>query len=213
MYGLTRGTITLIGAAAAGLLIWLATQVNDQTTGGYWAAYGLIAAAGLTMALSQLLGGWTKWGVPRISPTVFLIAFLPVLVVGGWIVLAGQPSGNWFHNHVLSWSSDIHVRGLVNDLLEYVAVIAFGIGLVFGFTFDTTGPRLRRGVPAETVEEPLAADEPLTAERDVVHTTSATDGTYVGTAAGAPSGVHVYEGGTTTAPPAEAPPRQVDEAP
>ena len=50
MYGLTRGTVTLLGAAVAGLLIWLATQINDHSTGGYWAVYGLIAAAGLTMA-------------------------------------------------------------------------------------------------------------------------------------------------------------------
>jgi len=53
MYGLTRGVITLLGAAVAGFLIWLATQVSDGTNGGYWAVYGLIAAAGLTMALSQ----------------------------------------------------------------------------------------------------------------------------------------------------------------
>ena len=28
MYGLTRGTITLLGAGVAGLLVWLATQVE-----------------------------------------------------------------------------------------------------------------------------------------------------------------------------------------
>ena len=66
MYGLTRGTITLIGAAAAGVLVWLATQIDDGSNGGYWAVYGLIAAAGLMMAFSQILGGWTKWGWPRL---------------------------------------------------------------------------------------------------------------------------------------------------
>ena len=30
MYGLTRGTITLLGAAAAGVLVWLATQVDER---------------------------------------------------------------------------------------------------------------------------------------------------------------------------------------
>ena len=143
MYGLTRGTMTLLGAGVAGLLIWIATQINDHTTGGYWAVYGLIAGAGLTMALSQLFGGWTKWGWPRMSASVFLFAFLPVLVAAGWIVLAAQPHGNWFHDHVLNWSGDIHIRGLVTDLAEYVGVLAFGIGLVFGLTFDTTGPRTR----------------------------------------------------------------------
>ena len=140
MYGLTRGTVTLIGAAVAGLLVWIATQVSDTSTGGYWAVYGLIAAAGLAMAFSQLLGGWTKWGLPRLSINVFLIAFIPTLIAAGWVVVAHQPHPNWFRNHVLNWSSDISILGLVRDLTEYVAVLAFGIGLVFGFSFDTAGP-------------------------------------------------------------------------
>ena len=180
MYGLTRGAVTLIGAATAGLLIWLATQINDDSTGGYWAVYGLIAAAGLTMALSQLLGGWTKWGWPRLTANVFLLAFIPVLVAAGWVLLAHQPHGNWFRNHVLDWSSDIGILGLVRDLAEYVAVLAFGIGLVFGFSFDTTGPavpgeprrfgrrRREREVEGARVAGPRDddADAPLRADRD-----------------------------------------------
>jgi hypothetical protein len=63
-----------------------------------------------------------------------------VLVAAGWIVIAHQPDSNWFRGHVLSWSDDIGILGLVRDLTEYVAVLAFGVGLVFGFTFDTSGP-------------------------------------------------------------------------
>jgi hypothetical protein len=140
MYGLTRGMITLLAAGLAGFLVWLATQVNGTSNGGYWAVYGLIAGAGLVMAFSQILGGWTKWGLPRLSVNVFLLAFVPVLVVAGWVILARQPDANWFRDHVNSWSSDMGVRGLVRDLGEYVGVLAFGIGLVFGFTFDTSGP-------------------------------------------------------------------------
>ena len=140
MYGLTRGTITLLGAGVAGLLIWLATQVNEGTTGGYWSVYGLLAAAGLTMAFSQILGGWTKWGWPRLALNVFLIAFIPVLIAGGWVLLGAQPHGNWFRDHVQSWSDDLSIGGLVGDLSAYASVVGFGIGLVFGFTFDTSGP-------------------------------------------------------------------------
>ena len=168
MYGLTRATTTLLAAAVAGLLIWFATQINDHSVGGFWAVYGLIAGAGLVMALSQLLGGWTKWGWPRLAVTFFLIAFVPIAIVSLWIVLAAEPGHGWFHRHVLSWSGDIHIRGLVNDLQEYVAVFAFGIGLTFGFSFDTTGPR-RRAVPVgrpEAAVDRRAADEPLTADRD-----------------------------------------------
>ncbi|HEX9416090.1 MAG TPA: hypothetical protein VF895_05225 [Gaiellaceae bacterium] len=153
--------MTLIGAGLAGLLVWIGTQIDAGTTGGYWAVYGLIAGAGLVMALSQLLGGWTKWGWPRVSLHVFLVGFLPVLIAVGWVVLAAQPHANWFQSHINSWSGSIGLGGLVGDLKEYVAVLAFGLGLVFGFVFDTTGPRteplLRRRRPAAEPAAPPAA--------------------------------------------------------
>jgi hypothetical protein len=56
------------------------------------------------------------------------------------VLLGGQPHGNWFRDHVRSWSDDLSIGGLVRDLTEYASVLGFGIGLVFGFTFDTSGP-------------------------------------------------------------------------
>jgi hypothetical protein len=149
MYGLTRATLTLIGVAAAGVLLWLATTILPDTfsgasLGGYWAAFGLVALGGLVMALSQLLGGWTKWGWPRISSHVFLVGFLPTLIVGGWILAAHEPENYWLGRHIRSWSGDIGVDGFVNSMGLMIPAIAFGIGLVFGLTFDTTGPRVAR---------------------------------------------------------------------
>ena len=194
MYGLTRATTTLLFAAVAGFLIWIASQISNDHVGGYWARVGLVAGAGLVMALSQLLGGWTKWGWPRFSPHVLLVAFVPVAVASLWVILAGEPGSGWFHSHVISWSGDIHISGLVTDLLYYIPVLAFGTGLVFGYSFDTTGPVVRdRDVVAappeprrrglfgrRRTEEPVvtdtrAADEPLTAERETVVTSP--DGT------------------------------------
>jgi hypothetical protein len=174
MYGITRGIATVIGAGVAGFLVWLAAQMGDNSAGEYWATYGLLAAAGLTMALSQLLGGWTKWGWPRLSAPVFLLGFLPAAVVGLWLLLSRQPGDPFLDT--AAWSNDLGVGGVVSDLGELLAAIAFGLGLTLGFTFDTSGPRLRP-VPGEPVEreEPTvvdttsvdrtAADEPLTAER------------------------------------------------
>ena len=96
------------------------------------------------MALSQLIGGWTKWGVPRLSLAVLFTAFVPVAIVSLWVILAGEPGSGWFHDHVLAWTRDIHLSGLVTDFLYYIPVLAFGTGLVFGFSFDTAGPRVRR---------------------------------------------------------------------
>jgi hypothetical protein len=158
MYGLTRAATTLMGILVAGFLLWLGTQIlpdgGDATSGEYWAALGLVAAAGLTMALSQLLGGWTKWGWPRVSAKVFLLGFLPALILGGWLLAAGDPGNSWFARHVGNWSDDIGIGGLVTDLEIMLPAIAFGIGLVFGFTFDTTGPRVRKQEPVAT---PVAA--------------------------------------------------------
>jgi len=149
MYGLTRATLTLIGAAAVGVLLWLATTIlpddlADASLGGYWAAFGLVALGGLAMALSQLLGGWTKWGWPRVSSHVFLVGFLPTLVVGGWMLAAHEPENYWLGRHIRSWSGDLGIESLVSDLGLMLPAIALGIGLVFGLTFDTTGPRIPR---------------------------------------------------------------------
>ena len=153
MAGTVRGVFTVVGAGVAGLLIWISTQIGEGTLGGYWAVYGILAGAGLTMALSQLFGGWTKWGWPRISVGVFLIGFLPMLVAAGWVLLAGQPDANWFQRHITSWSGHLGIGGLVDDLRRYLGVLSFGLGLVFGFTFDTSGPR--------QAAEPLRIPEPV----------------------------------------------------
>src|SRR5688500_12758786 len=163
MMGITRGFSTLIGAAVAGFLIWLATQMGDGSAGEYWATYGLIAAAGLTMALSQIVGGWTKWGLPRLSAGVFLLGFLPVLVAGGWVLLARQPA-DFFNTS--NWSRDLGIDGVVGSLGELLAAIAFGVGLVFGLTFDTAGPRREVEVEERTVAHTRPAPVPVARDDD-----------------------------------------------
>ena len=144
MYGLTRALITLIGVAVAGGLIWLASWFGPRDSmSDYWIAMGLVAGAGLVMALSQLAGGWTKWGIPSVSPNVLLLGFLPALVAGGWILVAAQPGGGEAREYITDWSSDVGISGIVADMTPLVGAIAFAIGLVFGFVFDTTGPRRR----------------------------------------------------------------------
>ena len=113
---LVRALFTLLGVAVAGLLIWLASYFDLTSTTEFWAAMGLIAAAGLALGLSQLFGGWTKWGIPVISPGVFLLAFIPAAVVVGWILLATQPDGGWQQERISGWTDDIGMTGLVNDL-------------------------------------------------------------------------------------------------
>lgn len=60
------------------------------------------------------------------------------------MLAANEPGSYWLGRHVRSWSGDIGVGGLVDSLGLMIPAIAFGIGLVFGLTFDTTGPRIPR---------------------------------------------------------------------
>jgi hypothetical protein len=175
-HGPTRAIATLLAAALAGFLAWLTTRIGDGTTGGYWAVYGILAGAGFGMALSQIVGGWTKWGRPRLSPTVFLLAFVPTLIAVGWIVVFHQPHSNWFRAHVTRWSGDIGIRSFVEDMGgDLLTMLSFGLGLVFGLSFDTSGGRVapapvdgRRPAREAPAVEP-AASEPLARDREVVH--------------------------------------------
>lgn len=160
MQGLTRGAMTLFGVVVAGFLIWWGASAlpgeGDASIGEFWWAAGLIAAAGLIMALSQLLGGWTKWGWPRVSGNVFLLGFLPALIAGGWVVVAAEPGDHWLGSHVRDWSDDIGLENLVGDLMKAWPALAFGVGLAFGLTFDTTG-RTTKPVP-EPGRPPIEED-------------------------------------------------------
>lgn len=176
LYDATRGLTTLAAAGGAGVLLWAATLVGQQTDKRFWAEMGIVAGAGLVMTLSQLIGGWTKGLHLRVSPATFLLAFLPVLIVVGWILMASQPGNGWYEGTFHRWTSDIGMTGLVHDLALWHGVLAFGFGLVLGLSFDTV-PALEPVVaPGAAAARPparsTAANDPVTAERREVGTAS-----------------------------------------
>jgi hypothetical protein len=139
-----RGIFTLLGVIGAGLLLWLASYLDLQSTGEFWAAMGLVAGAGLALVLAQLFGGWTKWGLPKISLAVLLLGWVPAAVATGWILLTVQPENGWQQARLESWSDSIGILDFVRDIGVFQAGIALAFGVVTGFIFDTTGPRIRR---------------------------------------------------------------------
>jgi hypothetical protein len=172
LYDATRGLTTLAAVGAAGVLLWAATLVGQRTDGRYWAELAIVASAGLVLAFSQLVGGWTKGLRLTISPGTFALAFLPMLVCVGWILMAAQPGNGWHEGTIVSWSSSLGLLGLIHDLALWNGVLAFGFGLVLGLSFDTVPAAMvapveqRPGVtPARAAVDRSAADEPLTAER------------------------------------------------
>ena len=148
---MTRAFFTLMGAGVAGGLIWVAAQLSHDTTGHYWGRIGIIAGAGLSLALARL----PDVGVRTLKPSfpTFGLAFLPSLIAAGWVVVATQPQGNTYRGHVLAWSSDIGVARVVRDLGPYAAVLTFGLGVLLGLVFE-------RRVVDEVATEP--AWEPVT---------------------------------------------------
>jgi hypothetical protein len=169
IYDATRGLTTAVAAGVAGLLLWCATLVGVQTVTRFWEAMGIVAGAGLVLALSQVVGGWTKGGRVRVSPSTFLLAFVPVLVCVGWILMATQPGNGWHEGRFVSWSHSIGIFGLVHSLGLWHGALAFGFGLVLGMTLDTVPTPVVEPVPAAAPVADNAADDPLTAERDAAY--------------------------------------------
>ena len=108
-----RGLTTLLGVAAAGFLVWLATQFDLGSTGEYWAAMGILAGAGVCPRASRSSSAAGRSGAPRsISPGVFFLAFLPTLDRGR--VASSSPRGRRDTDEgeqVAGWIRDIGLGG------------------------------------------------------------------------------------------------------
>ena len=187
LYDTTRGLMTALAVGVAGLLLWAAAQVGQQSTARFWAEMGIVAAAGLVLAMLPVMGGWTNGMTLRASPGTFLLGFVPTLVVVGWILMATQPGHGWHEGTLVSWSHNLGIMGPVHSLGLWHGVLAFGFGAVLGMSLDTVPAvapaedvvvERRRDRVATTQQMPArpawrrrtaettAADEPLTAERD-----------------------------------------------
>jgi hypothetical protein len=164
LYDASRGLTTALAAGVAGLLLWVATLVGVQSTARFWESMGIVAAAGLVLALSHVVGGPAKGLRIRFSPGTFALAFLPVLVCVGWILMATQPGHGWQEGRMVSWSHDLGLYGLVHSLGLWHGVLAFGFGLVLGMCFDAV-PAPAAAPPARWEDERTVVDEPMTAER------------------------------------------------
>ena len=174
MNAMNRALLTLFAAGVTGCLLWLASQFDTRHTGGYWAAMGVIAGGGLLLGLAQLRGAG---GNPV---AYFLLAFVPVLVAGLWVIVSAQPHTNTFRSHVRAWNGDLGITRAVHSISLWNGVVALGIGLVFGLTMEPGWLFRRRTVtPAATpaAVDTYAADEPVARERVAVpeSTTSRTE--------------------------------------
>jgi hypothetical protein len=133
MTGINRTLGTLLAMVAAGCLLWAAAQVGRGSNGDYWGAYGIVAAAGVVVAVSQFRGG------DRRSLATLALAFVPVLLIAVWVLAALEPQGSWLRNHVLAWSSDLGISTAVRDVGTWAGVLAFGTGFVLALALEPAG--------------------------------------------------------------------------
>jgi hypothetical protein len=141
MTGFGRTLSILVGAATAGVLVWTAAHMNTPlTTGGYWAALGILSVAGLALALVELISSG-RWVRPQLRASTLVLGLGPSLIAAGWVMIAGQPHAGWLRNHIAAWSSEIGIGGPVDALSPYAPVLAFGLGLLLGFGLESSRPR------------------------------------------------------------------------
>ena len=166
LYDASRGLTLALAAALVELALWGATQIGMQTTGRFWLSMAIVAGSGLLIALANHVGTWTKGLTLRLSPSTFVLAFLPVLVCVGWILVASQPGHGWEEGRLVSWSSSFGILGVVHSIGLWHGVLAFVLGLMLGLSFDGVPAPVEETAPAYAgPADPRTADEPVTAER------------------------------------------------
>jgi hypothetical protein len=131
----------------------------------------IVGGAGLLLALANHVGTWTKGLRLRLSPGTVVFAFLPVLVIGGWVLIASQPGTGWQEARIDSWSNTMGILGLVHSVSLWRGVLAFAFGLMLGSSLDGVPEPAAEAEPAPAYAGPRgmpahpAADEPVAAER------------------------------------------------
>jgi hypothetical protein len=167
---MTRPIATLLAAAVGGAGLWLAGHWDTETTGGYWAALGVVAAAGLLLGLAQLRSPDGN------APGMFLVAFVPVAVTAGWVLVSEQPLPTESRDQVREWNRSLGIADVVHYVSPWVAACAFAIGLVLGFTL-LAGYAWRRA-RVTTVEETTAEPVPDTYVEERTAAAPVATGTY-----------------------------------
>ena len=166
LYDASRGLTLAFAAALVGLALWGAAQIGVQTTERFWLAMAIVAGAGLVIALASHVGTWTKGLRLKNSPSTFALAFLPVLVCVGWILIASQPGHGWEEGRLVSWSNSLGILGVVHSIGLWHGLLAFAVGLMLGLSLDGVPAPVEGTAPAHASPDGTpAADEPVAAER------------------------------------------------
>jgi len=157
MNALSRPLAILAAAAVGGGGLWLAGHWDMNTNGGYWAVLAVVAVIGLLLGLAQLRSPDTA------ATGMLLLAWIPITIASGWVLVALQPESNTFREHVTNWSADMGVMDVIHYVGPFVALLALAIGLVFGLTLLASWAAVESQDVA-VVEEKAPAAQPVTTD-------------------------------------------------
>ena len=148
--GTVRALFTLAACAGAGALIWAAQLSDLDQAGGFWGAMAVLVVAGFVLGLSQLLGGWTKWGDPGVPARCLprrLCADVHRRRSG--CCSPTSPTSGWGQGRFSDWSGDLGIDVLRGRPVVFLDIVPVIVGLVLAFSFDTTG----RAGPRSQIEK------------------------------------------------------------
>jgi hypothetical protein len=162
-----RALATLLGLAAAAVLLALAPDAGDLTGDKLWYVAGVWAAAGLVAGIFYQAGGVRRPGTRLNQPMLFL-AWLPwTLLAVGAIVQLAEPGGD-----VARLYRDVFPDTWLAHWAIATSALCFGSGLLLAFSLIEPRVLVNRIVTtAEDVEERPVTDtetpaEPVAVERD-----------------------------------------------
>lgn len=125
---MTRLFMIFASATFVGSLLWLSSQVVDNSATGFWLIISLVTFAGFGFALILTFAGIYIFSVPKIVLTFPLILGAVI-----WALLVAQPKGSWGQDRVVGWSHSLGIESLVLGLAERAELLAFAGGVLIGF--------------------------------------------------------------------------------
>ena len=114
LYDATRGLMTALAVGLAGLLLWVATQVGEQSTARFWAAMGIVAAGASCSPCCRLSAAGRAGSGSGSRRGRCCSACCRHSSSTGWILLATQPGNGWHEGRFVSWSHDLGLMGIVH---------------------------------------------------------------------------------------------------
>ncbi len=160
-----RALATLLGFAAAAVLLAVAPNAGDLTGNTLWYVAGIWAAAGLVAGFFYQAGGVRRPGTRLNQPMLFL-AWLPwSLLAAGAVVQLAEPGGD-----VARLYRDVLPDTWLAHWAIGMSALCFGSGLLLAFTLLEPRVSVNRIVTvAEEEERPVVVEprpEPVAVEPD-----------------------------------------------